>query len=97
AKVLLIVTALLSSMLVIPALPFADAQPVGNPGAANLKIVGGAVRLGGQFMPLTPSELPQCSDGENNDGDPTNPADAQDLLVDFPADPQCTSALDNSE
>lgn len=97
AKVLLVVAALLSSLLALPALPFADAQPVGNPGPANLTIVGGAVRLGGQFMPLTPKEFPECSDGENNDGDPTNPADAQDLLIDYPADPQCTSPEDNSE
>lgn len=75
----------------------AGAQPVGNPGTVNFRIIDGAVRIGGQNVPLEPAEFPQCSDGENNDGDPLNPSAAQDLLVDFPADPQCTSALDNSE
>jgi PKD repeat protein len=70
---------------------------VGNPGNLNFRIIGEFVRMGAQFVDLTPSEFPQCSDGENNDGDPDNPADAQDLLVDYPADPQCTSAEDNSE
>ena len=34
--------------------------------------------------------VPQCSDGVNNDP-------AEDTLVDFPADPGCTSATDDSE
>ena len=75
----------------------AGAQPVGNPGTINFTIIDGAVRIGGQNVPLEPTEFPQCSDGKNNDGDPIDPAAAQDLLVDFPADPQCSSALDNSE
>ncbi|MFZ4432890.1 MAG: PKD domain-containing protein [Microthrixaceae bacterium] len=75
----------------------AGAQPVGNPGTVNFTIIGGSVRLGAQDVPLEPKEFPECSDGKNNDGDPLNPSAAQDLLVDFPADPQCTSALDNSE
>lgn len=91
----LLVLALLGTALVVN--PFADAQPVGNPGNLNMKIVGGNVRLGAQAFDLEPSDTTECADGENNDGDPTNPADAQDLLVDFPADPQCTSAEDNSE
>jgi len=75
----------------------AGAQPVGNPGTINFTIIGGSVRLGAQDVPLEPKEFPECSDGKNNDGDPLDPSAAQDLLVDFPADPQCTSALDNSE
>ena len=93
-KAVLLVAAMLGALM---ALPFAGAQPVGNPGNLNFKIVGGAVRLGGQFLDLTPSPNPECSDGKNNDGDPSDAANAQDLLVDYPADPQCTSADDNSE
>jgi hypothetical protein len=37
-----------------------------------------------------PPAQPQCSDGVNNDP-------AEDSLVDFPADPGCSSATDNSE
>lgn len=96
AKALLMVGALLAAVIVVVN-PAADAQRVGNPGALNVQIVGGNVRLGAQAFDLEPSETTECADGENNDGDPTNPADAQDLLVDFPADPGCTSALDNSE
>ena len=96
AKALLLVGSLLALVAVVVN-PLADAQPVGNPGNLNMKIVGGNVRLGAQAFDLEPSEFTECSDGKNNDGDPTNPADAQDLLVDFPADPGCTSALDNSE
>lgn len=92
---ILLVLALLGTALAVN--PFADAQPVGNPGNLNLKIVGGNVRLGAQQFGLDPTDTFECSDGENNDGDPTNPADAQDLLIDFPADPQCTSPEDNSE
>src|SRR5664279_5507196 len=68
----------------------AGAQLVGNPGPINFKITGGQIILGTQNFDLTPETAPQCSDGKNND-------DAQDLLVDFPADPDCTSALDDSE
>jgi PKD repeat protein len=94
-KAVLVVLSLLATAGVVN--QFAGAQPVGNPGNLNLKIVGGNVRLGAQSFGLDPSEFTECSDGENNDGDPSNPADAQDTLVDFPADPQCTSADDNSE
>ena len=96
AKALLLVGALLATVAVVVS-PVADAQRVGNPGTVNFTIIDGAVRIGGQNVPLKPAELPQCSDGENNDGDPLDPSAAQDLLIDFPADPQCTSALDNSE
>jgi len=93
AKAALVAAALLSALFAFPL----GAQPVGNPGNLNFKIVGGAVRLGGQFLDLTPKATTECADGVNNDGDPQTPADAQDLLIDYPADPQCTSALDNSE
>lgn len=94
-KAILLVIALLGTAAVVN--PFADAQPVGNPGNLNMKIVGGNVRLGAQAFDLEPSATTECADGKNNDGDPSTPGDAQDLAVDFPADAQCTSALDNSE
>ena len=78
--------------------PFADAQPVGNPGAINLKIVGGNIALGTQAFDLEPTTTTECNDGENNDGSDPVPGDnTQDLNIDFPADAQCTSLLDNSE
>ncbi len=92
---LLVMGALLAVVTVIN--PLADAQPVGNPGALNFKIVGGVVRLGGQVLPLDPKPGFECSDGENNDGDAQGGADGQDTLIDFPADPECTAANDNSE
>lgn len=96
AKALLLVGALLATVAVVVS-PVADAQRVGNPGTINFTIIDGNVKVGAQNVALTPSEFPQCSDGINNDGDPVDPAAAQDLLIDFPADPQCTSAADNSE
>jgi len=66
----------------------AGAQPVFNPGPLNLKITGGFVDINGTDFDLTPSEFPACSDGEDND---------EDGAIDFPADPQCASASDNSE
>ena len=99
AKAILLVGAMLAAVVVVVN-PAADAQRVGNPGALNMKIVGGNVRLGIQAFDLEPTEFTQCSDGENNDGDVETGVigdSAQDFLIDFPADPQCTSALDNSE
>lgn len=50
---------------------------------------------GNVFLPMVWAQfpggqgpLPRCNDGEDNDGD---------LLVDFPLDPECTSAEDNDE
>ena len=84
-RVALVVVALLGALLTVP---LAGAQPVGNPGNLNFKIVGGAVRLGAQFLDLTPKPLPECSDGVNNDGDPGGVIgdSAQDFLVDNPID-----------
>jgi PKD repeat protein len=86
------VVALLATLLIVgPALVSqlgAGAQPVMNPGALNLKITGGFVDINGTDFDLTPSELPACSDGEDND---------EDGGIDYPADPQCASAGDNSE
>ncbi len=86
------IVALLAALLVVgPALVSqlgAGAQPVMNPGPLNLKITGGFVDINGTDFDLTPSELPACSDGEDND---------EDGATDFPADAQCASAADNSE
>jgi len=91
--------ALLAAVLAgIFANPFAAAQPVGNPGAVNFKIVGGNIGLGTQAFSLVPKSTTECNDGENNDGSDPVPGDnTQDLNIDFPADAQCSSALDNSE
>ena len=90
-----IVASLLAAAAAV--VPFAGAQPVGNPGNLNMKIVGGNIVLGAQQFNLTPTTTTECADAKNNDGDPLNPSAAQDLNIDFPADAQCTSALDNSE
>jgi PKD repeat protein len=96
AKALLLVGALLATVAVVVS-PVADAQKVGNPGTVNFAIADGYVKVGSQNVGLTPNPLTQCADGINNDGDPTDPANAQDVLIDFPADPQCSSAADDSE
>ena len=77
-KALIIALALLAGAAVVN--PIAGAQPVGNPGALNLKIVDGNIVLGAQQFPLKPAELPECGDAKNND-------DGQDTLIDFPSDP----------
>lgn len=87
-KALIIALALLAGAAVVN--PIAGAQPVGNPGALNLKIVDGTIVLGAQTFPLKPAELAECGDAKNND-------DGQDTVIDFPSDPQCTSLLDASE
>ena len=83
-----VLAAVMISGLLVVATRLVDAQPVGNPGPFNLKITGGLVDINGTAFDLTPSALPACSDGEDNDTDGA---------TDFPADAQCTSALDNSE
>lgn len=91
--------ALVAALLVgIFANPMAGAQPVGNPGSINFKIVGGNIALGSQAFSLTPTTTTECNDGVNNDGsDPVPGANTQDVAIDYPADPECTSPLDNSE
>ena len=95
ARAVIVVTAVLGAAF---ANPFVGAQPVGNPGSINFKIVGGNMHLGSQDFDLTPTTTTECNDGKNNDGsDPAPGSNTQDILVDFPADTQCSSALDNSE
>ncbi|MFZ4669283.1 MAG: PKD domain-containing protein, partial [Microthrixaceae bacterium] len=74
--------------LTVVSLPDAGAQKVANPGAFTITPSGGSIVIKGTAFDLTPRVNPECSDGFNNDG----------LTgIDFPADPQCTSALDDSE
>ncbi|KLR60603.1 PDK repeat-containing protein [Actinobacteria bacterium IMCC26207] len=87
-KALIIAGALLAGAAVVN--PMAGAQPVGNPGSLNLKIVDGTFVLGAQTFPLKPADVVECADGRNND-------DGQDVVIDYPSDPQCTSLLDASE
>jgi len=57
--------------------------------AATLLVAGGLVSLGitsGREADAQP--VPQCSDGEDNDGD---------TFVDYPADPDCLAPDGNSE
>ena len=94
-----LVTALLAALgMVVPPILGVGAQKVGNPGNVNFKIAGGNIALGSQSFDLEPSATTECNDAKNNDGKEGDPAEnVQDLLVDFPADPQCTSLDDNSE
>lgn len=76
----------------------AGAQRVANPsgGTFKLKVSEATLTIGDNTFDFSDSRLPQCSDGVNNDVDLLGGA-PQDNAVDFPADPQCTSALDDSE
>lgn len=70
----------------------ADAAKVDNPGGGyTLRVQTGFLRIRNNSFDFNDEgRQPQCSDGSNNDG-------GQDSAVDFPADPQCTSATDDSE
>ncbi|MFZ4719296.1 MAG: PKD domain-containing protein, partial [Ilumatobacteraceae bacterium] len=94
-----LVTALLAAvgMLGAPVLGV-GAQKVANPGNLNFKITDGEIKLGTQKFGLKPSDTTECNDGKNNDGEEGGASGTvQDLLVDYPADPQCSSPDDNSE
>lgn len=86
------VVALLAAFLAIPTA--AQAQKVGNPGSFALNVEGGQLRIKAKVFDLTPDPLPECSNGVDDEADADAPPDG---LVDFPADPQCSSATDNSE
>ena len=66
----------------------ASAQKVGNPGPFNLRIDDGLIMIKETDFSLERKDTAACADGEDNDDDG---------LTDFPADPQCSSATDNSE
>lgn len=87
ALIAVVAAALVAAVLSVA--PFgAEAQPVANPGPFNLKITGGNIAIKETDFDLTAKPLPACSDGEDND---------EDGATDFPADPQCSAANDNSE
>ena len=95
--VLAVLASLLSLAVVAPA-SAAGPTVVSNPGRWKFVTQGEFLNLAGTTFPLArPVAPPECSDGINNDADPFDPSKYQDLLVDFPADPQCSSAADNSE
>ncbi|MBX7160953.1 MAG: PKD domain-containing protein [Acidimicrobiia bacterium] len=77
-----------------PAMEAAYAQKVANPGSFSLNVTGGELSIKTTAFDLTPNPLPQCSDGFDNEADSQAPLDG---LIDYPADPQCASATDNSE
>jgi len=66
----------------------ASAQKVANAGPISLTLEGGNLGIKDTSFDLDPNPFPECSDFIDNDDDG---------LVDFPADPQCTSPDDNSE
>lgn len=69
-------------------------EPVGasvaNPGSVTFVIDALSISIGSTTASYDASAAPGCSDGAD-DGNDT------DTLVDYPADPQCTSASDDSE
>jgi hypothetical protein len=79
----------------------ADALDVDPPGLTAFGLTAGSLQVNTglsneQNFDLTPSDTPACSDGvDNNDAPPINTG--HDGLTDFPADPECSSAADNSE
>jgi PKD repeat protein len=95
SKTLLAVLTALAMIGGLSVVPVAEAQKVANPGPLNFKIVGGRAIVGKQDVDLTPKPFTQCNDGINNDTDGDNAP--QDTLIDFPADPECTSLDDDSE
>ena len=78
----------------------ADAQKVSNPGAFSINPTGGYIALGNQLLDLTPKTLAECQDGIDNNDAASGTGDGK---IDFVApagsvaDPQCASAVDNSE
>ncbi len=98
---LIAVLAMLGMATTFFALPASadEGDVVGNPGPFTITVSGGRLAINeplyiesggtqGLDMDLTPAELPQCSDGEDNDAD---------TKIDYPDDPQCTADEDNSE
>jgi len=70
------------------------AQKVGNPGTFSIQVQGGLMRIAATSFNLTPSGTPACSDGIDNEGSSGAPLDG---LIDYPADPECSAANDDSE
>ncbi len=97
----LLALALFVGAIVLLPLARAEATPGPLPaGAVTLTAVGGSsISSGGAAVPVrTPAVLPECSDGiDNESGVDENGATYKDAKIDYPADPQCTSATDDSE
>jgi hypothetical protein len=91
------VVVLLGALLVTSS---AEAQKVSNPGAFSINPTGGYIALGNQLLDLTPKTLAECQDGVDNFDSASGTGDGK---IDFVppagsvADPQCASAVDNSE
>ena len=79
-------------------MPWALGQRVGNPsGPFTLTVHSGTIQIRDNTFNFSDNRQPQCSDGSNNDEDILG-GSPQDSNVDFSGgDPQCTSALDDSE
>ncbi|MFN8105043.1 MAG: PKD domain-containing protein [Acidimicrobiia bacterium] len=92
----LITLVVVTGMLVLggPLIEPAFAQKVSNPGNFSLNVGGGQLAIGATSFSLTPNPLPQCSDGIDNEASSNAPLDGK---IDYPTDPECSSALDDSE
>ena len=83
--------------LSVAGMPAAFGQRVGNPsGPFTLTVHTATLQIGDNVFDFSDARQPQCADGSNNDEDLLGGA-PQDSGVDFPADPQCSSATDDSE
>ena len=102
---LAIVLSLLMSFAYPAAATETEATVVANPGQVVLTLdyldvryetapSNGAFAVGFRFDVQAP---PECSDGLNNDDHSGFEQGVQDALVDYPADPECASAADDSE
>ena len=83
--------------LSILGMPWASAQRVGNPsGPFTLTVHTATLQLRDNVFDFSDARQPQCADGKQNDEDLLG-GSPQDGGIDFPADPQCSSATDDSE
>lgn len=99
------VAVLLSGMSLAMGVATAGAQVVANPGPIVLTLdfldvryetapAFGKEAVGFRFDANAP---PECSDGRNNDDHSGFAQGVQDMLVDYPADPECATPWDDSE
>lgn len=82
---------------VVLSLPGAEAQKVANPGAISIAPQNGLIVIKANSFSLAPRVLPECSDGFNNDFLTGTDFVATGTAPTNGADPQCTSADDDSE
>ena len=93
---IMVVLGLLAGSIAVVHLDEPAAAGPSNPGSfeANGLVVSGMFGS----LPFTFGDVvAECSDGVNNDAAFNDPHEAQDLLVDYPADPECTDPSDASE